>query len=319
MPISSLIGGVFDLIGNGLNSASQNSTNRANYRIAQMNNEFNERMLQKQMDYNTQMWEKENAYNTPAEQRKRYEEAGINPYMALGNIQSGQAGSAGGVNPPTASPVAMQPNQFDFGGVGQAVQSYVANRIVEKRNDAAISVDDAKAEQIRIENDYKAAELVSQIMERMENARNTKAKRVYQSIMNNYADEQFSSDIKFRNRQIQSIEADVRSKNVDTAIKEFQLQGLPQQFQLTLAAMSADILLKKAQTKMTNAQTKSEMQKMFKTFFETKGIKINNRILERSADSIVEKSRWEAIPQGMRQFDYIGMGVNNWFKFDWLK
>ena len=285
-----LINGGIDLLGNFLGYKSNKNTNKSNYEIAQMNNQFNEKMLQKQMDYNTDMWNKQNAYNTPEQQRKRFEAAGLNPYMMLGNIQAGQAGSVGGVNPPTAQPVTMQPFQPDFSGLGQAVQSYVANRIVEKRNNASIAVDDAKAEQIRIENDYKAAELVSQIMERLENTRNVKAKRIYQSIMNNYAEEQFSSDIKFKNRQIESIEADIRSKNVDIAIKQFELDGLPKQFQLQLAAMSADVLLAKAQTKMSNAQAKTELQKMYKTFFETKGIKINNRILERSADSIVEKA-----------------------------
>lgn len=307
MPIDPLIGGALisggvNLLGNLLGSKSNKDTNKSNYDIAQMNNQFNAEMLQKQMDYNTDMWNKQNAYNTPAEQRKRYEEAGINPYLALGNIQSGQANSAGGVNPPTASPVAMQPFMPDFSGIAQAAQNYFANRLAEKHTNATVAVDEAKAAQLNIENQYKAAELVSQITQRMEETRNTQAKRMYQNIMNNYADTQFSSDIRLKERQAQSIEADVRSKNVDIAIKEIQLLNLPQQYQMTLAAMSADILLKSAQTKLTKQQTIHEMQKMFKTFAETKGIKVNNSILERSADSIVNKAhteQWHKSPIGL--------------------
>lgn len=290
---SALIGGGVNLLGNLLGWKSNKDTNSSNYAIAQMNNAYNERMLQKEMDYNTRMWRMQNEYNTPAAQRKRYEAAGINPYMALGNIQAGQAGSAGGVKTPSAQPVTMQPFQPDFGGIGQAAQNYFANRLAEKRNDAAIAVDDEKASQLRIENQYKAAELITQIMERIEKTHDTKSKRIYQQIMNNYADEMFGSDIKVKQRQAESIEADIKSKNVDTALKELQLAGFPQQFQLQLAAMSADILLKSAQAKMTKQQTIHEVQKMFKTFAETRGIKLNNRILERSADSIVNKAHTE--------------------------
>lgn len=305
---SALISGGANLLGNLFGWKSNKDTNKSNYDIAQMNNEFNERMLQKEMDYNTEMWHMQNDYNTPSAQRSRYEAAGINPYMALGNIQSGQAGSAGGVKTPSAQPVTMQPFRPDFGGIGQAAQNYFANRLAQKRNDAAIAVDDERASQLRIENQYKAAELVTQIMERIEKTHDTKAKRIYQQIMNNYADEMFGSDIKVKQRQAESIEADVKAKNVDTALKELQLAGFPQQFQLQLASMSADILLKSAQAKMTKQQTIHEVQKMFKTFAETRGIKLNNSILERSADSIVNKAhteQWHSNPFGALM-EYLG-------------
>lgn len=313
MPINALVGsalvsGGSDLLSNLLGWKSNKDTNKTNYDIAQMNNQFNERMLQKEMDYNTQMWHMQNDYNTPSSQRARYEAAGINPYMALGNIQSGQAGSVGGVKTPSAQPVTMQPFQPDFSGIGQAAQNYFANRLAEKRNDAAIAVDDEKASQLRIENQYKAAELVTQIMERIQKTHDIKAKRMYQQIMNNYADEMFGSDIKVKQRQADSIEADVKAKNVDTALKELQLAGFPQQFQMQLAAMSADILLKSEQTKMTKQQTVHEIQKMFKTFAETSGIKINNRILERSADSIVDKAKYDVFKGHTLQSTAAGIG-----------
>lgn len=57
-------------------------TNAANLKLAQFQNEWN-----------IAQWNRQNAYNTPSAQRARYEEAGINPYFALGNIQSGNAQS----------------------------------------------------------------------------------------------------------------------------------------------------------------------------------------------------------------------------------
>lgn len=305
---SALIGGASSLIGNIFGKKSNDNANETNLRIAQMNNQWNERMLQKEMDYNFEMWQKQNDYNDPSAQRARMQAAGFNPYMALGQIGSGTAGSVGGVKTPSAQPVTVQPYQPDFSGIGQAAQSYVSNRIASKQAESVVSVNEAEANQLRIENQYKATQLVSEIMERMENTRNTKAKRIYQGIMNNYADEQFSSDIQLKNRQIQSIEADVRAKSVDTAIKELELAGFPKQFQLTLASMSADILLKSAQTKQTKQQTIHEVQKMFKTFEEKNNFKINNSILERTAKFIVDKAKFDVFKGHTLQSTAAGLG-----------
>lgn len=82
----SILGGLFGKKGSdsAANASLQatRETNAANLKLAQYQN-----------DWNVAQWNRQNAYNTPLEQRKRYEEAGINPYFALSNIQSGNAES----------------------------------------------------------------------------------------------------------------------------------------------------------------------------------------------------------------------------------
>lgn len=84
--IGGIGGGAFSLIGakyaadKALEATKE--TNAANLKLAKFQN-----------DWNIAQWNRQNAYNTPAAQRARYEEAGINPYFALGNIQSGNAQS----------------------------------------------------------------------------------------------------------------------------------------------------------------------------------------------------------------------------------
>lgn len=83
---STLVSGLTSLFG-GKHAADKSlqatrETNKANAELAKYQNEWN-----------LAQWNRENAYNTPAAQRQRYEDAGINPYFALGNIQSGQAES----------------------------------------------------------------------------------------------------------------------------------------------------------------------------------------------------------------------------------
>jgi hypothetical protein len=80
----SLLGGLLGF--GGSSSAASKSlqatreTNRANRQLAEYQNEWN-----------LAQWNRQNDYNTPSAQRLRYEQAGINPFFALGNISSGSA------------------------------------------------------------------------------------------------------------------------------------------------------------------------------------------------------------------------------------
>lgn len=103
MPINPLIGGALissgaSLLGNlfgGLSSGSaQRSANATNLQIAQMNNQRQYQMFQEQNAFNERMYNQMQQYNTPAAQMQRYADAGINPYIAAGNVQTGNVQSA---------------------------------------------------------------------------------------------------------------------------------------------------------------------------------------------------------------------------------
>ena len=85
--LGSLAGGLIGLSGSNKASKYQykiaQETNAMNYKIAQENNAFNERMIDKQ-----------NEYNSAKNQRKRLEEAGLNPYLMLDGGSAGVATSA---------------------------------------------------------------------------------------------------------------------------------------------------------------------------------------------------------------------------------
>ena len=97
---ASLLGGIFSYFG-------QKSANAAALERMREQNSFAERM-----------WNEGNAYNTPYEQRKRYEAAGINPYLALGNIQAGNA--QGSVTPAPPAPVGNAGAYLGAGVAGAA-------------------------------------------------------------------------------------------------------------------------------------------------------------------------------------------------------
>lgn len=138
---SNLIGGLFNssssIKTNKANVAMTRETNAMNYRIFREQNDFNEAMLQKQLDY-----------NLPKNQVQRLEEAGINPYLALGNISTGSQQSALNSAPaPSMQSPQVQPNF----GLGDAVRSF-GNDFAN----LALSLSQAK------KNDAEAASVMAQ-------------------------------------------------------------------------------------------------------------------------------------------------------------
>ena len=149
-PIASIIGG---LIG----SSGQSSANESNLQAVRETNEQNYKIFQEQLGYNTEMWNQQNAYNTPLHQRQMYENAGVNPYFALGNIQSGQAQQ---VSAPSANP--MQAALFENAaaplgeGVAIAGREYVDSMIKKEQ-----------ASGLNIENQMKAIDLKYHVQDKL--------------------------------------------------------------------------------------------------------------------------------------------------------
>lgn len=103
--------------------------------------------MREQNDFVERMWNKGNEYNTPYEQRKRYEAAGINPYLALGNIQAGNA--QGSVTPAPPAPVGNA-GAFLGNGANQAVNTYMQNQLLSSQVEKNL----AEADAVRTDTPY---------------------------------------------------------------------------------------------------------------------------------------------------------------------
>lgn len=89
-PIVSAVGSI---TGGAVAKQGSDAAARASLQATRETNAANLKLAQYQNDWNVAQWNRQNAYNTPAAQRARYEEAGINPYFALGNMSGGNAES----------------------------------------------------------------------------------------------------------------------------------------------------------------------------------------------------------------------------------
>ena len=108
--LGSVVGGLIGQSGSKSAAKTQykiaQETNAMNYRIAQENNAFNERMVDKM-----------NVYNSAKNQRKRLEEAGLNPYLMMDGGSAGTASTA-----PTADTSGTQVAPDVAGALSQGSQ-----------------------------------------------------------------------------------------------------------------------------------------------------------------------------------------------------
>lgn len=91
--IGPVVSAAGSILGGSVAKQGSDAAAKAALQATRETNAANLKLAQYQNDWNLAQWNRVNAYNSPAAQRARYEEAGINPYFALGNINSGQAES----------------------------------------------------------------------------------------------------------------------------------------------------------------------------------------------------------------------------------
>ena len=152
---SNIIGGIF-------NRNAQRAANRTNLAIARETNAQNYQIFREQNEFNKEQFNNYLQYNTPAAQRARYEDAGINPYMALGNMQNGNAQSA----LTSANSAPMQATQVQpENGMANGIQSALLNAatIMSAVSDARLK--SAAADKQNLENGKFAENFAMQMAE----------------------------------------------------------------------------------------------------------------------------------------------------------
>lgn len=104
---------VGDVIDGVLNLIGVNSTNQSNQQINTEQMNVAQQMQQNDFSFQQSMFDQSNNYNSPAAQRQRYEQAGLNPYLMMGqgNATATPMSGSGGSVP---SQIPMQAPQFDL-------------------------------------------------------------------------------------------------------------------------------------------------------------------------------------------------------------
>lgn len=254
--LGNLVGGLFG-------SSSSKYAAKAQLQAVRETNKANLDLAKYQNEWNVAQWNRQNAYNTPAMQRQRYEEAGINPYFALGNIQGGNAEGLMSANMANQQPVVSdlqgQSGQILGSSISDAAQSGVNAYFGSK-----IQQEQAKA--LQIENTFNLQSLRDRVNSLHYDAESKRmANYVYNNSMSSLINIQKNEE-----RMSYTREATMRLQQVgteyDLATKKFTNDNiLPAQASLakmSLNQMIAQIALTKQQEKLTQKEVDYYADKM---------------------------------------------------------
>ena len=301
--VGSLASGVASSIQGGI---STNKANEANKAINQMNNEFNERMLEKQQQFNrqeaetnrgfiTDMWNKTNEYNSPAAARQRLEEAGYNPYMSMPGAGFASMGSSSAATSGTASAAGAAPQvpyQMDFSDIGKSISTGLQVYNDMKNGESNRENLDAKTSQLNIENQYKAREIVAGINNTLQNTRNQKVREILDNQLAAIQPQLYNEELKIKQQTVQNMRATFQGLQIQNAYDNAVLNNYPEQFRMEMAVASSRVALQLAQGQLTRRQATHELYKQFLTTSQTSGVRIQNDIARRSADSLVKQAEY---------------------------
>lgn len=275
-----IVGPIASSIGNAV---STNKTNKTNMAINQMNNEFNASEAEKSRQFLFDMWNRTNQYNSASSQRSRLEEAGLNPYLMMNGGSAGTAQSAGSTSPASAAPpLSMQRQDFSSLSNSLSTALQIANQTKETNADVQTlqsqkSLFDAQANSIlsnidwwKLGPDYKKWSQMTGL---------ARVGLQFQTDRQNLRNMEWSGRLVQAQRL--GVLLDNKSKGI---LNKYLDEG--QRLQLDL--MASQYYDSMASGHLKYQQAKSEITKRLVMAAEAKGLQINNKIAEETADSYMK-------------------------------
>lgn len=273
-----LLGGIIaagaSLAGNAIGAASQSNTNDASKEIAEMNNKFNAEQAQIQRDWQEQMWNKNNDYNSPQAMISR----GLNPFIgsSAGAGVSKSPASGGSVAQAAGMP-SLQAFRPDFSDVGTALASMAQARAAMMNAEQNAALTPYRMQEILGNTNYRNIGIGQSGYWNASTGRRS-------ALLDQSKEYQELKNMEFAGRLTSAQETQIL---LDSQAQQVLNKYLDEQQQADLFIKGQTLANLYAQGALTEAQYKTEMAKAVKTAAETNGIRINNKIAESTADSLI--------------------------------
>ena len=276
-----VLGGIIaagaSLAGNAIGASSQNKTNQTSIDINRENNAFNAEQAQIQRNWQEKMWGMNNSYNSPNAMISR----GLNPFV------QGSAALAGSKSPASGGAVAsaagmpsLQAFRPDFSDVGSALASMAQARAAMINAEQNAALTPYKIGQIRGDTDYRNIAIG-------ESGYWNKSTGRESALLDQSKEYQELKNMEFAGRLTQAQEAQIL---LDADAQQILNKYLDEQQQADLFIKGQTLANLYAQGALTEAQYKTELAKAIKLSVETNGLRIQNRIAEETADSLIYAS-----------------------------
>lgn len=272
--LGSIIAAGASLAGNAIGASSQSSTNAANVEINRQNNQFNADQAAIQRQWQADMWNRNNRYNSPNEMISR----GLNPFIGS-NVGAGvsKAPASGGAAASAAPSPSLQAFRPDFSDVGTALASMAEARasMINAEQNAALTP--YKIDQIRGDTNYRNIGVGESGYWNASTGQRS-------ALLDQSKEYQELKNMEFAGRLTSAQESQILLDSEAQQVLNKYLDG-QQQADLFIKGQTLSNLY--AQGALTEAQYKAEMAKAVKISAETNGIRINNKIASKTADSLI--------------------------------
>lgn len=260
---------------NGISNVIQTGAQKD---IASDTNVTNMHMLDNQMQYQTSEREAAQEWNEPIAQRQRYEKAGINPYLALGNINSGTTQAQ---TSPSANPAVGYEYKNPLSGVMDSViQAVDAIGLDEKYKGFALD-NQAKAFANQMQSTQMYWNLVEQRERILNTKENTSEKRTQIKALDTQI-EQLRQQIDFFDSTLPEQKRRIKLENDKTEFENKQQQLLNDAFpalnELQCAKLRAEINSEIARRGLLDEQAKLTDEQKKRAIEEVTYQKIANEI-----------------------------------------
>lgn len=272
--LGGLIAAGASLAGNAIGASSQNKTNQTSIDINRENNAFNAQQAQIQRDWQEKMWGMNNSYNSPNAMISR----GLNPFVQGSAAMAGSRSPAsGGAAASAASAPSLQAFRPDFSDVGTALASMAQARAAMINAEQNAALTPYKMQQILGATDYRNIGVGQSGYWNASTGRES-------ALLDQSKEYQELKNMEFAGRLTSAQESQIL---LDSEAQQILNKYLDEQQQADLFIKGQTLANLYAQGALTEAQYKNQMAQAIKTSVETNGLRIQNRIAEQTADSLI--------------------------------
>ena len=247
------------IAGNAQKDAAQTAAD-SNLSAVQQTNAMNMQNFREQRDYDYRKWKELLSYHDPSSQITRYKKAGINPYLALSNIDSGNVSSyAGGQTPPT-----LQAPQLDVASYADSMSAPLRGLVQGFQNGANYLQTMQQVHSASLDNAKKVATMVDEVNSIHYDS---EAKKMTNQLFNATLEDNIQIIKQQRAQMYLKTSSDALlqvGSEYDLGMKRFQFENtMPLEYRALeagLAQTCAEISYRHAQTQLTFQQMESLIQ-----------------------------------------------------------
>lgn len=273
-----VLGGIIaagaSLAGNVIGASSQNKTNQTSIDINRENNAFNAEQAQIQRSWQEKMWGMNNSYNSPNAMISR----GLNPFVQGSAAMAGSRSPASGGSAASASSApSLQAFRPDFSDVGTALASMAQARASMMNAEQNAALTPYRINQILGDTNYRNIGVGQSGYWDASTGRRS-------ALLDQSKEYQELKNMEFAGRLTSAQESQIL---LDSEAQQVLNKYLDEQQQADLFIKGQTLANLYAQGALTEAQYKNQMAQAVKTAAETNGIRINNRIVSQTADSLI--------------------------------